>query len=226
MYIYEKQLEEADLIVLNKADLLSGEELAELEATFKREFAKSPVFTLSGSQRTGVDDWLDHVLRSDDSGTTIADVNYEEYAAGEAALGWLNAVFRLSGGGIDCHAFCRDFMIRMRTAFRELSAEVAHLKMLISAGSSTLVANLTSNASEPSLRGEMKSLAQLATVLLNVRARIDPLQLREITERCVDEAAGAEVRATIEALQSFAPPRPTPTHRLVEAIPSVCEGAR
>jgi G3E family GTPase len=222
MYIYEKQLEEADLIVLNKADLLTGEELAELEATFKREFAKSPVFALSGSQGIGVDDWLDYVLKSDDAGATIADVDYDEYAAGEAALGWLNAVFHLrSGGGVDCHAFCRDFMLRMRSAFRELSAEIAHLKMRITAGSNTLVANLTSNDSEPILRGEMKSLAPEATVLLNARARIDPLQLREITEKCVYKVAGAGVRVTTEELQCFAPSRPTPTYRFEEIVLSV-----
>jgi G3E family GTPase len=227
MYIYEKQLEEADLIVLNKVDLLTGEELAELEATFKREFAKSPVFTVSGLQSIGVDDWLDHVLRSDDAGETIAHVNYDEYAEGEAALGWLNAVFHLrSGGGIDCHAFCLNFLIRVQKAFRELSAEVAHLKMYITAGPDTLVANLTSNDCEPSLRGMARSLVEEATVLLNVRVRLNPLQLREITEKCIYETAGPEVRVTTEDLQSFAPSRPTPTHRFEEVIASVSRPAR
>ena len=222
MYIYEKQLEEADLIVLNKTDLLAGDELAELEATFRREFTQAPVFTVSAAQGIGVDDWLDYVLMSGDAGKTIADVDYAEYAAGEAALGWLNAVFRLeSGRGIDCHAFCLEFLDRMRGAFRELSAEVAHFKLHVTAGSNTLIANLTSNDGEPCLRGIVKPFSQEATVLVNVRARIDPVQLREITEKCIPEAAGAAVRVTIEELQSFAPSRPTPAHRFKKVVSSV-----
>ena len=38
LYIYEKQLEEADLIVLNKADRLAPGELAELTASLRRGF--------------------------------------------------------------------------------------------------------------------------------------------------------------------------------------------
>ena len=43
--------------------------------------------------------------------------------------------------------------------------------------------------------------------------RCDPSQLRAITENCIAEVAGTKVRATTEDLQSFAPSRPTPTHR-------------
>ncbi len=220
MYIYEKQLEEADLIVLNKADQLAGDELAELEANVKREFSQAPLFTVSASRGIGVEYWLDHVLKGDDAGKTIVDVDYDEYAAGEAALGWLNAEFRLhSRGGIDCHAFCLDFLNGMRRAFRELSAEVAHLKLHMTAGSNTLVASLTSNDGEPCLRGIAKSLSPMATILVNVRARTDPLQLREITEKCMRAAAGTVIQVTTEELQSFAPSRPMPAHRFQEVVP-------
>ena len=83
MYIYQKQLEEADLIVLNKADLVSSDELAEVEATLKREFTQAPVFTISALQGIGVDSWLDHVLTMNGTGRTITEVDYDEYAQGK-----------------------------------------------------------------------------------------------------------------------------------------------
>lgn len=214
MYIYEKQLEEADLIVLNKADLLSADELAEVEATLKQEFSQAPVITISALQGAGVDSWLDHVLKTDGAGRTIAAVDYDEYAEGEAALGWLNAVIRLrSDSGVDCRGFCTGLLKAMQRRLEEASAEVAHLKLHLTAGENSLVANLTSNDGQPLLRGGVHGLPKEAVLLVNVRAKSDPGQLRALTEKCIAETAGATIQVTTEALQSFAPSRPTPTHR-------------
>jgi G3E family GTPase len=219
MYIYEKQLEEADLIVLNKADLLSSDELAEVEKTLKREFSQAPVVTISALQGTGVDAWLEHVLKGDAAGRTITEVDYDEYAEGEAALGWLNASIQLrAASGVDWRAFCATLMTAMQKKFQASSAEVAHLKLHLTAGQSALVANLTSNDGEPFLRGDVQGSPKEAVLLLNVRAKISPEQLRMISEQCLGEVAGTTVQATTEDLQSFAPSRPTPTHRFQHVV--------
>jgi G3E family GTPase len=214
MYIYQKQLEEADLIVLNKADLLPGDELAEVQSILRREFTQAPVFTISALRDAGVDAWLDHVLASDGAGRTITEVDYDEYAEGEAALGWLNASMRLHADApTDWKAFCLGLMHSLQREFRAMSAEIAHLKMHLTAGSDTLVANLTSNDGEPSLRGTIGTPAHDARLLVNIRARIEPDALRALVERCAQAVTGPSVRVATEDLQSFAPSRPQPTHR-------------
>ena len=219
MYIYEKQLEEADLIVLNKADLLTRDELAEVESVLKQEFSQAPVITISALQGAGVDAWMDHVQETPDAGRTIAEVDYDQYADGEAVLGWLNAAVRLqSNAGIDCRNFCTNLIKAMQARFRESSAEVAHLKLHLTADDRTLVANLTSNDGQLYLRGDVEGLPAEAVLLVNVRAKIEPEQLRAISERCIAEAAGSTVQATTVDLQSFAPSRPTPTHRFRSVV--------
>ena len=91
LYIYEKQLEEADLIVLNKADLLSAAELADLKASLSERFPDTPLLTMSAMTGEGVDAWLDFIGQGQPAGRRIAEVDYDTYAAGEAALGWMNA---------------------------------------------------------------------------------------------------------------------------------------
>ena len=59
LYIYEKQLEEADLIVLNKADRLAAGELAELKASLAARFPDKPLLTMSAMSGEGVDAWLE-----------------------------------------------------------------------------------------------------------------------------------------------------------------------
>ena len=61
LYIYEKQLEEADLIVLNKADRLAEGELAELRASLAARFPGQPLLAMSALTGEGVDAWLEFV---------------------------------------------------------------------------------------------------------------------------------------------------------------------
>ena len=168
MYIYEKQLEEADLIVLNKADLVSRDELAEVEATLAREFSQAPVLAISARDGDGVDSWLDRVLALDDGGRTVAEIDYDRYAEGEAALGWLNAGIRLHGrSDVDWSAFCLGILKAMHRDLEDLSAAIAHLKLYLAAGRGVLLANLTANDREPSLRARGADSPPDAFLLIN-----------------------------------------------------------
>ena len=52
-YIFRKQLEESDLILLNKCDLLSEEALAELKARTSAAFPQATILAASALHGTG-----------------------------------------------------------------------------------------------------------------------------------------------------------------------------
>jgi len=219
IYIYRKQLEEADVIVLNKDDVLLSCELAQLEDSLRREFSQAMVMTISALKGTGVDVWLHHVLSASGAGRTITDVDYDVYADGEAALGWLNAAVQLQGKqDTDWKGLCQNFMQAMQREFREAAAEIAHLKLHLTAGGSTVTANLTGNREEPSIRGAINGSLGEARLLLNVRANIDPARLRSITEQCLQRVTGEAIRLVWDEIRSFAPARPEPTHRFEKVV--------
>lgn len=146
-------------------------------------------------------------------------VDYDVYADGEAALGWLNATVQLDGPPeTDWAGFCRTFMDAMRSQFRASGAEVAHLKLHLAAGDGTLMANLTNNREEPSVRGTIDRPASHARLLVNARAHVDPARLRSITERCLMDAAKDRIQLKVDDLRNFAPSRPTPTHRFASVV--------
>jgi len=219
MYIYRKQLEEADVIVLNKADLLPRDELAKLKDTLHREFPRVPLIAISALRGEGVNEWLQFVMQDRPAGRTIAEVDYDEYAAGEAALGWLNAELRLRGSArTDWGRFVVDLLERLRAELRSLGAEVAHVKLRLSAGAQSLVANLISNDGAPLVRGAIVPGSAAAVLVFNARAHVAPDRLREVFERSLASAAGNEVRIEASDVQSFSPARPQPTHRFKTVV--------
>jgi G3E family GTPase len=146
LYIYLKQLEEADLIVVNKIDLIGPSERLATEEALRREFPQARVLSLSAREGTGVVAWLEAVLDDAEPGRTVVKVDYDRYADGEAALGWLNAAYALEADApVDWEAFCRRVIEASRRGFLAGQAEIAHLKTHLIAGSGALAANLTSS---------------------------------------------------------------------------------
>ncbi len=223
LYIFRKQLEEADIIVLNKTDTLADAELESLRALLREQFPGVPVFPISAAHGDRVDDWLELILEHQPSGTRITAVDYDEYAAGEAALGWLNASLRLRAHGeADWGLFCWKLIDAMHREFQARAAEVAHLKIRLAAGGGAITASLTANRARPLLVGGIAGEPHDAALLINARVHLDPQQLRSIVESCLRAVAADRIEFSDEQVRSFAPSRPLPTHRFDHVVPASC----
>jgi G3E family GTPase len=214
LYIYEKQLEEADLIVLNKADLLSAAELADLKQALAERFPGKRLLTMSAMTGDGVDAWLDLLSQGQAVGRTITEVDYDTYAAGEAALGWMNAAVKLrSRCDIDWKALAADLLQAIRVELRSRTAEIAHVKLYLTAGDGHVAGNATSNDGPLSVRGGIHPAQRETTLLINARVHIHPDVLRAIVESVLAATVGERLEATITNMHSLSPGRPQPTYR-------------
>lgn len=63
-YIVRKQLEEADMIVINKTDLLNPDGIANLKKRTAEEWPSATVLTISAKNGTGFDQWLKRSYRA------------------------------------------------------------------------------------------------------------------------------------------------------------------
>lgn len=218
-YIYRKQLEEADMIVINKADLLSSSELDELARSVADAYPETEVLSMSAATGEGVDGWLARVLEGDTAGRRVVEVDYDTYAEGEAVLGWLNAAVRLEASGEICWSeFARDLIGRMQATLQYRQAEIAHLKLLLTAESGAVVANVTSLTEEPSLRGEIAGTPVEAALVVNARVHSDPEALRQVVEEALAAACGLTVTYQVDSMQNFSPAYPTPVHRYESVV--------
>jgi Ni2+-binding GTPase involved in maturation of urease and hydrogenase len=219
-YIFRKQLEEADVLVLNKCDTLAEAEVESLRALLREQFPGVPCFPLSAAQGDGVDGWLEHILEGRPAGARIAAVDYDQYAAGEVALGWLNASLRLRArGDADWGLFCWKLIDALHHEFQACAAEVAHVKIRLAAAGGVITASLTANRGRPLLIGHVAGEPREATLLVNARVQLEPQRLRSIVESCLRAAAGERIEMAVEQIRSFAPSRPEPTQRFDQVVP-------
>src|SRR6516165_2779167 len=94
-YIFRKQLEEADAIVINRIDELDAAALEELTNLGKASFPGTPVLRLSARTGQGFDALTALLDQKGHFGRKILDIDYDTYAEGEAELGWLNSSIRV-----------------------------------------------------------------------------------------------------------------------------------
>jgi len=213
-YIFRKQLEEADLILLNRVDELSNVEVDRLESLVTEAFPGRPVLRVSAATGEGFDR-LEAALEADgDHCRRILDLDYDTYAEGEAELGWLNAnaVFT-ANSPLELDTLLLRLCDQIQTAM-PVGAEIAHLKAIGLCDGAYAVANTVSSEDQTRLSLASGATTRRAEIVLNARIATDPAELRAVVERLIPQlAAELATSAEITALESFRPGRPVPTHR-------------
>jgi Ni2+-binding GTPase involved in maturation of urease and hydrogenase len=235
LYIYRKQLEEAEAIVINKADVLvpspgeggSSLRLTLLQEALREEFWEAQQWVVSARDGTGLEEWFDFVLTQKLNVGRVMGLDYAKYGEGEALLGWFNATVLLSGEGDewDGNALLVELASELRHALAEpadgISApsEIAHLKMTLSpAGDPGELAavNLVGNDREPELSHRLADPLEDGELLLNLRAEADPDALDSAVRAALADVGerGFGLRVDISHAEHFRPGQPQPTHRV------------
>jgi Ni2+-binding GTPase involved in maturation of urease and hydrogenase len=222
VYVYEKQLEEAEVIAVNKIDLLTPQRRTRLVAALNERFPKARVVEMSARSGEGLAEWFDLIAGGDLGSGPTMDVDYEVYAEGEALLGWLNATATLGADvPVDGNALLRELAGRVHARLRGQDVEIAHLKMTLTpaAGSDIAVANLVRSDGSAELSHELAADLSDGELIVNLRAEADPAALKEAVEEAIEELALQRpgVALTVAHLEHFRPGKPEPTHRFAEA---------
>jgi len=223
VYIYNKQLEEADLIVISKSDLLDAGRLESLRAAIAAKFPRKEILAVSAREGTNLDEWFGRITSEVQAGGRAMEVDYAVYADGEALLGWLNCTVQLAAKeAFDGDAFLGELAAEVQKRLKAAKAEVAHLKMTLSPGGGLGeigVVNLVRNDFVPELSMRLEEPVENGQLIINLRAEAAPDVLGTVVREGLSAAAGkfATLKATLDHLEHFRPGKPMPTHRYKRA---------
>jgi G3E family GTPase len=219
LYIYLKQLEEADLVVISKCDLLDAARLESLRAAIAARFPRQEILAVSSRQGIGLEAWFAKIADEEQTAGRAMEVDYGVYADGEALLGWLNCTVQLAAlEAFDGDNFLRELASQVQKRLQAGKAEVAHLKMTLSPESGLGeigVVNLVRNDFVPELAMALEQPVASGRLIINLRAEAAPDVLGTAVREALAAAAEkfATLKATLDHLEHFRPGKPTPTHR-------------
>jgi hypothetical protein len=199
-FLFQKQLEEADLICYTKSDV----------------YPDAPAGTntrqLSARTGQGVAAWLDEIMSGQLTlSGKILDIDYQRYAQAEAALAWLNAEADLACDPPLSPAMLLGPFIDVMD--RELTAAeipIVHLKAFDRTPAGSLKAALCANGQEPQVEGDLDaSPSTTHHLVLNLRVASAPDPVRTIVEKALQTLPGlSDYRLTC-----FSPSAPKPEKR-------------
>jgi CobW/HypB/UreG, nucleotide-binding domain len=206
-FLFQKQLQEADLVCMSKADLYpESVGIAGVETRW-----------VSAKTGQGVEAWLDEILfASLEAGRTTLEIDYARYARAEAALAWLNLSFTLEPVvAISPALTIGPFLDRLTAALTAAGIPVVHLKIFDSSASGWLKAAVCGNGEEPTVEGNLDaSPAARHELLVNLRAKGESGLVRRVVEEQLRQLKG---RLTEVRLDCFSPAAPRPERRVTRA---------
>ena len=214
-YIFRKQLEEADLLLVNRIDQLTTQDRDELVELLNQNFPGREILCISAKTGENIDRLMTALNQSGEHCRRILDIDYDIYAAGEAELGWLNANISIQAEvEFDLDLILTNLLQQMVDEMHELGSEVAHLKVIGQAEGAYAVANAISNDQPVQLSLASEHRTRFAELVVNARIAIPPETLEATFRKVLEHLANRNslVVATT-ALNCLKPGRPVPTHR-------------
>ena len=230
-YVYLKQLEEAELIVINKTDAIKPQRLLTLQKALVERFPGSDVLAVSARQGTGLEGWFQRLETETAGDRDTMPIDYRTYAEGEALLGWLNTTVELSSEQpFDGEVVMMDLAERYRRKIIDAGAEVAHLKMTLVSedqGGRAAALNLVNNEFIPELAQSLPERIRRGELIVNLRAEGKIEDLEQIVRDGLTQYSDKNGTICFEVrhLECFRPAKPVPTWRMSDArTPAPFEG--
>lgn len=217
-YIFRKQLEEADYVMIGRRDQMTDPQVAGLTARLKSIVGDTPVIAISPKTGDGIDEVLGYIESPMIAGRRLLEIDYDTYADGEAELGWVNLTAMLEPqAAVDLDRLAEAIVREISSPILDIDqAQIAHLKTSVLAGDTQSVANIVSNDSEVDMGLVAgRSVGGPIQVIVNARVAMDPTELERICRAKVQQVATASAISVLSiASHALRPGRPTPTHRV------------
>ncbi|MEV6907073.1 GTP-binding protein [Amycolatopsis sp. NPDC051071] len=216
-YLYRKQLQDGDIIAVNKLDLLDPSARNRVVEDIQRRFPHVRVVTCAAARGE-----LQELRRAWDSDYTEhgrdLDIDYIRYGVAEARLAWLNRTYDLAGRdrGFTAARWVDALLGHIAATCQRNGYVIGHVKVMVTNPAGAVVkASVVDEAEKVTFDERADVGVDGLRATLNARVLCEPPDLDLAVDGAV-VAADAESgsRTVAEDTLSFKPGQPKPTHRL------------
>lgn len=214
-YIWEKQVEEAEILVINKIDLLSPEESITVKTLASKEYPTKKLLFQNSLSSASVVDWIDVISQPVNAKEhNSIEIDYDIYGAGEANLAWLDEEIEFSSSNGSALKSVSDFIDNLTDTIIAEELPIGHLKFLLSYDNRSQKISFTTLAEKNRQGIDIKDKTGTAHLIVNARIQSSPEKLRQLV---VDEINRLQTTNNLsiqeKCVSCFSPGFPNPTHR-------------
>lgn len=214
-YIWLKQIEEAEILVINKIDLLSNEDLHALKDLAYQKFSSKKLLFQNSLDMNSIKEWVKLLEACKPEGEhRVIDVDYEIYGKGEAQLAWLDEEIEFKSREMKAVKTALRFIEGVAAKTQSLHLPIGHLKFLLSTPSESHKISFTTVINKDWKESFHIQDSDYAHLMVNARVQSSPEELRQIiTEAAREIEAGFSSHLDERNVSYFKPGMPKPTHR-------------
>nr|WP_255478831.1 GTP-binding protein [Rufibacter sp. XAAS-G3-1] len=216
-YIYEKQLEEADVLVVNKVDLPNQDQLGELRAYLQKQYPDNEILYQNSLEPENIQNWLATLNSFQLSGKRrTLELDYETYGAGEAKLAWLDEEVEIIAKDNNAMDGAFSLIKKIYAGIKVAGYTIGHLKFLVNDGHKKRKISFVSlHQPEAKLTDENLGVNRVL-LLINARVQTEPTSLKQLLAEAIQELKQETDCQVVERkMLAFKPGFPRPTHRIV-----------
>ena len=214
-YLFDKQLEEADIILLNKCDAISSSDIERFTDFLKDRYKGAKVLAVSSEKETGLDALISLITNMGLCDKKAYDIDYDTYASAEAALGWYNGQCTINcGHPVDINIFAASLLDSIRKKCLNKDYDIAHLKVYLISGTDFAKASVTSNENPPHFDAKAALKAKNFNVLLNARIQAPFENIESICTESLKEISSNCCSISSYKYDCFSPKYPKPEFRI------------
>lgn len=209
-YIYTKQLEEAEIIVVSKIDLITKETYKAVQHYLQENYFGKQIIFINGTDDDSTEQWLNSIRQSQQSNPSSLNIDYDIYGTGEAMLAWLDAELEIYSSANDAQQIAAELAQTVYQNIQYANLSIGHLKFLID---DKIKISYTASAEESNSITTHNTSS--ASVLINARIQTTPAFLSQLIHKAIQQTESENSCSIVKkSFASFQPGYPKPTHRI------------
>jgi G3E family GTPase len=208
-YIYFKQLEESEVIILNKADLTNATATHRVQKYLSDNYPGREIIIRNSLEDNESNAWLDTLeTHSFNTSASPLPINYDTYASGEAKMGYLDQQFIVNSENGDALSAALSLIKQFVQKIRETGSTIGHVKFWLN--ERYKLSYTTTSDAEINIPFEDVFNCSL---VVNARVQMDPEKLDAIMKESIQSTS---ISISENSSSFFKPGYPKPLHRIAE----------
>ena len=215
LYIYKKQLQEADLLIINKTDLISLGELNKINEHLIKEYPGKILLYQNSFENNDIRKWIDTLYQFDNFlDRSSLDIDYDLYGDGEAQLAWFDQSLTIIASQKNAIIIAKNIIDDIYCKIDQQQLVIGHLKFFIETHDWKKKISIT--AMSPDSYYLPEENAGQVKLLINARIQTEPQILQKMVHETLKQIVQKhDCNINADKWSSFKPGYPKPLYRVL-----------